>query len=78
MVFIFTNDRSNVTFTVSSAAPTSNISWGDNVFIGRSLNADPYMSMHLNFLLAYDRPLTNAELDSVMSGNTFANGLSMS
>ena len=41
--------------------------FGNNTYIGKSLNADPLMKMDLNFMIMYPRSLSDAEMDVLLS-----------
>ena len=73
---VFWNTRANKYTTSPTTALTLNNVWGSTAYIARSLSGtDTYMNMHLNFLALYDRPLSDAELDVVLSSATMYSGI---
>ncbi len=65
-----------VSGTFNSA--TTDLSYGNTAYIGKSLNSDPLMNMYMNFMIMYSRPLSNADMDTLMSSASKASGLANS
>lgn len=57
---IFKNGTSVVETATSTAM--NNRTFSNLLYIGKSLNADPYLSMHLSHLSIYDKPLTDKQI----------------
>lgn len=62
---IFKNGVSVVSTNTSTAM--NNRTYSSLLYIGKSLNNDPYLSMHLSHLSIYDRALTDAEVSNISS-----------
>lgn len=66
---VFRDSITTKTSTTSTSSVTTNLAYANNVLIGKSLNADPYLNADIAWMYMYNRALSDAELTILMNAN---------
>lgn len=67
---VFYENIANKTTVTAASNLSTNFSFGNDVYIGRNTTAGVTTNMHVNFMILYDRALSDSDLGAIMSQAT--------